>query len=672
MANQKRVSTSYNSGDNLTASAVGTVPEGDWGTSVPQTNKPDDGLLKIVMDDFKAARDYVRNNYEKDWTDYWKCYNGIRTRRGYDGISNDFVPETFTIVESVKANIAGGKPKWTFVPMREEQTQDTTLLNELMDFYWDQNRMGQKTLNWVQDMLLYGNGVLMVSWEEDMPRISNIPLSDFFVDPTATHLNNPQETGYPKYAGYRYLTDRDTLAKKNLINVDTGLSEPYYKNLDQIEDYTGKWDKLDKDQKEGFMGSTLGQDAVKKQVECIVYYTKKKKIIIANRKTVIYEGDNPYKRGKSSREVTSVVDGQEQKHTQEIPEIKPFLPFAILRNYVDQSLFYAKGDVAVIIDRQETLNDISNQKQDNITYVLNNMWQIDPQFSHLAEQIESVPGAVYPIPKGALTAIEKQVVTNEADTEILRIQDEMRRATAADEVVQGASQQKGRITATEVQAQINQASQRFNTKVNTLESEGYGQLGRILFKMVQIFVTQDMAIRVVGPDGTTWKDFDPKDYTGEYEPKVSLETTQKTLQVEEGQKYMQVHQTFANSPYLNQKEFARLYLQKALNLPDDQMKALLDVPPPPETPPIPPPSVSVSLKADLQPDQEAQLLDKIGIQSTPHDLALAAGAIPPDVANLHPDIPGGDVTSVVPPPPPVAGGNSAPSKQGGNNGAKTG
>lgn len=626
MANQKRVNTTYDSGGNNTQKPVGSVPQGDWGNDVPQqSNNADNNLLDIVMGDFKLARDYIKNNYQSDWNDYWKCYNNIRTRRGYEGISDDFVPETFTIIESVKANIAGGKPKWTFVPMREEQKQDTDVLNQLMDFYWDQNRMVQKTQNWVQDMLIYGNGILMVAWENEMPKISNIPLADFFVDPTATHLNNPEEEGYAKYAGYRYLTDRDSLRKKKIIDPDTGNDTDYYKNIDQIEDYSADWDKLDKEQKESISGSTLGEEAIKRQVECIVYYTKKKKIVVANRKTIIYEGKNPYQRAKSTKKVTTIVNDQPQEHEVEIPEIKPFLPFCILRNYVDGSLFYAKGDVSVIIDRQETLNDISNQKQDNITYVLNNMWQIDPQFSHLAEQIESVPGAVYPIPKGALTAIEKQVVTSEADVEIQRVRDEMRRATAADEVVQGASQEKGRITATEVQAQINQASQRFATKINTLESEGYAQLGRILFKMTQIFVTQEMAVRIIGPDGTSWKDYDPTDYTGEYEPKVSLESTQKVVKAEEGQKYLQVHQTYADSPLINQKEFARVYLEKVLDLPEERIKALLDVPPPPPTPPMPAPNISVSLRSDLQPDQEAALLAKLGIPTSQSDLMLAAG-----------------------------------------------
>ena len=113
------------------------------------------------------------------------------------------------------------------------------------------------------------------------------------------------------------------------------------------------------------------------------------------------------------------------------------------------------------------------------------------------------------------------------------------RASAADEVVQGASQQ-GQNNSYRGSGTDQPSITTLQHKVNTLETEGYGQLGRIMFKMVQIFVTQEMAIKLSVPMGQ-WKDFNPNDYTGEYEPKVTLETTQKTLQVEEGQKYMQVH-----------------------------------------------------------------------------------------------------------------------------------
>ena len=197
-------------------------------------DKYEEKLVKLVVKDFSQARDYVKKFKQQTWDDCWSCYHSIRTKRGYDGIADDFVPETFTIVESIKANIAGGKPKFLYIPVREEQNQETQVINDLVDFYWDQNNMTEKVQNWVQDMLVYGNGILMVSWEGDMPYISNIPLRDFFVDPTATHMNRVDAPGYPKYAGYRFLTTIEELKNRKIVNPDTGEMEHLYKNLDDI------------------------------------------------------------------------------------------------------------------------------------------------------------------------------------------------------------------------------------------------------------------------------------------------------------------------------------------------------------------------------------------------------------------------------------------------------
>lgn len=536
----------------------------------------DDGIKSVVLQDFTTAREYIKRNYANTWRDCYKCYNNIRTLRGYEGVSDDFVPETFTIVESVKANVFGGKPKFTFVPLREEQKQNTDTLNSLVDYYWSQNDMTQKALDWGHDMLTYGNGIIMASWEGDMVEYKNIPLNDFFVDPTATHMNKPGTAGYPKYAGYRFLTTVDELKSRKIVDPETGDMMELYKNLDEIPQNrpTGD-DATDKEIKERLVGSTLDGSASAKQVEVIVYYTRKKKVLIANREVVIYNGKNPYQR--EGRSVTKSVDldGSDMSSDVKVPEIKGFLPFAVLRNYVDTSLFFAKGDVEIILARQEALNDVSSQKHDALTYALNPMWQIDPQFKHLADQIESMPGAVLPIPQGAISTFDRQMVGSEADVEMQRIQAEMRRATAADEVVQGSSQQTGRITATEVQTQINQASQRFSSKLTTIESEGMAQLARITFYMIQIFVTQPMAVRVVGPDGVQWKDYDPDEFIDEYEPTVQLASTQKAIKQEEGQKYAMVHQQAANSQFVDQRELMRLYFESMLSLPDSQIKKLL-------------------------------------------------------------------------------------------------
>lgn len=538
-------------------------------------------LLTEVMGDFDKARNYVKNNYQTVWEDCFKAYNGIRTRRGYSGVADDFVPETFSIVESLKASIAGTKPKFKYMPLTEEQKQDTTTLNALVDFYWSQNNMTEKLLNWVGDMIVYGNGIFMVSWEKYQPLIQHIPLSDFFVDPTATHLNRPEEPGYPSYAGHRYLTSMNALEAATKIDVETGELVKMYKNLDKVVG-GDEVDDDDKSRKEAFIGSTLGKDAAKSQVEIIVYFTARKKIVVANRGTIILEEDTPFYRAEEIIPVEAEIDGQIMRTEHIVPEIQGFLPYAILRNYVDSNLFFARGDVEVILPTQEALNDTSSQKRDNVAYSLNNMWQIDPRFKHLAEQIESMPGAIFPIPKGALTPIEKQDISPSADTEINRLQQQMRTATAADAAVQGTAQKFSRTTATEVAAQLNQASTRFTTKVQNLEDEGFAQLARIIYKMIRIFVEKPLAVRVVGKEGVTWKDYDPAEFVGEYQPRVILEAT-ANAEAQQMAQTMQVAAQFSlNNPLVNQSAFLRkMYESLFPDMPEDEMNELLTPPAPP-------------------------------------------------------------------------------------------
>lgn len=534
-----------------------------------------------VLSDFKQARDYITNNYLSTWISCWKAYHNMRTKKGYEGESDDFIPETFSIIDSVKANITSGKPKYTYMPTNEEQEQQTTILNQMMDFFWDQNQMPNKVDSWVLDMLLYGNGIMAATWEGSKVVYENIPLTDFFVDPTATHMNRPEEPGYPKYAGYRFLTTIKELKNKKMINPDTGEMEFMYKNLDDINsgDVTGD-DQMDKRRKDSLVGSTLEGDAVKQQVEVIVYYSRSKKVMIANRDVVIYDDENPYYRETAKETRTVDIDGIPEEVEIDVPEIPAFLPFAILRNHTDSSLFYARGDVEILLPRQEALNDTSSQKRDNLLYNSSNMWQIDPQFKHLAPDIESRPGNVFPLPQGALNPIVKQSIGSDADVEIRRIQEEMRRSTAAGEMVQGVSTSRTRVTATEVQAETNQSSQRFATKISHLESEGFAQLGRLTYWITQIFLDKPLAIRIIGRDGIAWKDYNPSNFMGEYDPVVQLESTANNLRSEEGQKFAVIHQMYANSPFINQEEMARMYFKKMLDLDDDMIEQLIQPQPP--------------------------------------------------------------------------------------------
>ena len=304
--------------------------------------------------------------------------------------------------------------------------------------------------------------------------------------------------------------------------------------------------------------------------------------MIANRGTVIYDGENPYHQAEQTVDTEVEIDGQVIKGKHKVPEIKGFLPFAILRNYVDSSLFFARGDVEVILPTQEALNDTASQKRDNVAYVLNNMWQIDPRFKHMAEQIESSPGAVFPIPKGALSPIEKNDISPSADGEIERLRQQMRNATGADAAVQGVAQKFSRTTATEVQAQLQQASMRFTTKVQNLEDEGFAQLARIIYKMIQIFVDTQTAVRIVGKKGVEWRTYNPGTYQGEYEPRVVLEATMDAETAALSQAMQVAAQFSLGNPLVNQEAFLRQQYKVLFGkfLSDDDIEEMLTAPQP--------------------------------------------------------------------------------------------
>ncbi len=537
---------------------------------------------------FATAKRYTDLNFRQLWDDCYAVYKRRRVMRHYEGISDPVIPESFTIIETLVAQIAGGDLDWHFTRTSEEQPENPEVLNGAVNYYTSSNQMGLVTQEWVREMLLYGTAILHTSWRDGKPFIENIPLRDFFVDPNARAMTL---SGRPiaRYAGHLYLASKNVLKNTMIYNSTEDKMVPKYKNLDDVgifqpNDPSG-WGKfMDKFYKDMFQGSPLGDDATHNQVlVCVLYDLDSGSVTeMGNFNQIIYQDNIQYQREEKTRNVSALdSDGNETEIPQVLDEIEPFMPYAVLRDYVDTSLFYGEGEMAVLLDRAEMLNDLEAMDTDNIAYQNTPMFQIDPQFADLAPEIETIPGAIYPIPKGALTPIPIPELANDLDTKKDRVMATMRSTTAADEAVQGISQNKGRTTATEVSTEIGQAQNRFSTKIKNIEQEGFAQLGSILYKMMQIFLPEATSVRVGTPLGTTFKTYDPWEFTGEWEPTVQLETTSQQKALEVGQKMNQLYQTLANSPVYDPIEVQRFIVQHVdPEMTDEQFNALLNQQPP--------------------------------------------------------------------------------------------
>lgn len=507
--------------------------------------------LESVLKDFKASWDYAASSWHARWKDNISLYNNQRVKRGYDGITDTFVPMSFSTVETLTSALFGTKPKYDFLPPHEKQDQDTDILNGLLDYYWDKDQWSLKNINTGRGMLKVGTAVDYYCWDKDHPVKINVPIRDFFIDPAATSLEDA------RYMGRRYLTTKSELEEFEVVDPDTGEMKPKYSNLDQITAYK-QGDNTDKQEKDMWYGSTM-PNPEDDAVEVIEYWTEDKCISIANRCAVIEDAENYYKAQGKAR-------GNENA--------KGIMPFNDARDYVDESLFYAKGEIDFVADQQELLNDLTNQYVDAITYTLNPMFWLDPANADHVDEVENLPGAVYPY---QVNRIELGTVSPDAFNERLNIKNEMRETTASNEIVKGAPSEGGKSTATEINAQVAGAGQRIGLKVTQLENGYFHREARIIFAMVRLYVTEPMAIRIVGKDGAKWEQFNPNDFKdGEYEPRVQLDITIQQKKQQQAADAKELLMAFRGDPDVNQQELKKLVLARSFDLEPDEVGTLLN------------------------------------------------------------------------------------------------
>lgn len=585
------------------------------------TQTSNESTYDKVIKRFNAARAYTKKFYWQTWNDCYDLYNNERVLANYEGNSDGFVPETFTILQAVKAHIVGPDMKLKFLPTTQEQKGDVSTLNALFDFAWYQDKTDGKVDAAVQDYLITGNGYLFQYLGDDgLPKNRYVCTNDAFFDPDAYCYDDL------RYCGYRYLTKLDDLKDATITNAQynekdpkSKIRVPRYKNLDQITPgYKANDDKTAKALREEMMGGSTTQS--QDDIECIVYFDREKMVTIANRKIVIEEEDTPFQR---KAQVIQSVDDQGQPIPVPLPEIKPFLPVAPFRDYKDGALFYAKGEIEYIKELQERLNDTQNQKTDNLSFILNRMWTLDPAYASKIDEVQSIPGAVFTIPPGALEQVPTMPIGADADNEIQRIKDEMRSATSADELVQGAKPDKNGVTATEVNAILGQAGTRFTLKLQELENEGFRILANNMFKLMQIGITHEMAIRVLGPNGIEWKTYNPGEFLGDYDIKVELKSNYLRHREEEKQNAMQFFLLASKLLFVNQELLFKMTATQLFDIDQAEIDALTQ----PFQPFLPKPQVKVSLKGEIDPITADQIASP-SLPPVPHPMPGMPGQPP--------------------------------------------
>lgn len=590
--------------------------------SPPEPDSPPDTTLDKVMKGFRNSRNYTKAGFWDTWEASWKLYNNQRVSIGYDGFADTFIPETYTEINGIKAHLVNGNLEIEFLPTSPDQSGDPATLQAAFNYAWYKDYMDQKLNSTLTEYLVGGNCYIWSYPDKDgFPCQVVKSAKDCFFDPMITDYNDLCEWGY---GGYRYITTLDDLKDATVVNGEydenDSKSTPTtkrYKNLDQVGTFAEDTDDptAKQDREEMLADAVLDDD--EGQVECIVYYDKEKMITVANRSVVIEEVATPFQR--QTKTVQS-ADDQGQPVSFEMPEIKPFIPVAPFRDLIDPNLWYARGDVEIIGPSQERLNDVRAQKFDNLTYQLNRMWALDPAFAQKLDEIQSVPGAVFTIPPGALEQIQTQPIGADADNEVAQIKGEMQAATGANEAFTGTLNTTGRQSAYQINQNLVALGARFQMKVKNLENEAMRILAQNMWKIMQIFITKETPIRIQGTAGTSWSAYNPGLFLGDWDVQVKLGSTADTIKETQRQQAMQFYLLASKQPFIDQQGlFITTAPQIFPEITTNSAKGLIM----PPQPPPPPPTAAAALAStiqfgqDLYPDEQAEVLQELAIKPSP-------------------------------------------------------
>lgn len=522
-------------------------------------------VLGKYMRMFNNSWTYAQQNYHQVWENNWKLYRNIRVKKNHPGTIEAFVPMVNSTVNTIVASLFNSNPTVKYIPNRIDQEDETEILNDVYQDFARRDGWALKNKINGRQGVITGNYFEYLEWQPDdnggYVHKEVVPIRDAIIDPNCHNI------GDAEYVGRRFFTSKKNLEEATIYNPETGKVEKRYKDLKDVQDgggYGGVDTESDKAKKDEALGS-VSPDR-QSQVEIIEIWTHKEVVVIANRKVVIEQRENPYYTLSKSRYNQRKLEHELERaqtlmDTAGAVDIGEFneafdernaglIPFAHGCEYPDVSLVYGSSDVDIIADEQELLNTITELNIEAVLYQLFPERRIDPNFADKIDNLDPAPGKVYPLPAGAMDWQNPPAIPTNAFAERTNIKGEIREAASVSEISKGITATDS-TTATEIKAMLGQADIRIREKADNLAQGFFMQEATIVFKLLQLYADDGYMIRKVGEDGIDFERVDMTQFKGEYTPMVTLDVQARLERQEKQEAYMSAYQMVIADPTNN-------------------------------------------------------------------------------------------------------------------------
>ena len=574
------------------------------------TTKKDNPVLSRFLKYFTDSWTYAQQNYHQTWERNWKLYRNIRTEKNHPGNIECFVPMVNSTVNTIVASLFNSNPTVKYIPNRADQNEETDILNDVYQDFARRDGWALKNKINGRQGVITGNYFAYYEWQPDdaggFVHKEIIPIRDAILDPNAHNIADA------KYVGRRFFTSKKDLENTLIFNPETGKMEKRYKDLDNVQENAtdggmdAQSDKAIKDTALGSVSPTKGAE-----VEIIEIWTHEEVCVIANRLTVIEHRENPYyalnkakyEQRKLEWELRRMQKLQQTAGLEDIGEFNEefnkkgagLIPFAHGCDYPDVSLIYGSSDVDIIANEQELLNTLTELNIEAVLYQLYPERRIDPKFAGKLDNLDPMPGKVYPLPAGAMDWNNPPAIPTNAFAERNNIKGEIRESASVSEISKGITATDS-TTATEIKAMLGQADIRIREKADNLAQGFFMQEATIVFKLLKLYADDNYMIRKVGEDGVSFESVEMSKFIGDYTPMVVLDVQAQLEKSEKQEAYTNAYQMIIADPTNNLTEAKRIMYPKMMpDLTQEEIQAIIT----PQQPAQPPMAQPMPEMADM-------------------------------------------------------------------------
>lgn len=538
--------------------------------------------LELLKERYHTSTTYQNPHFTR-FVKYYELYRGVQTNKHYQGRANLFVPEPYANLESVHARVVRSYQGVRAIPQESEDVEKVESVEMLLDWQSRVYNFKQAFNDAWKDACIYGTGVLKAGWvftndgKRDHPTLEAIDVLDYFFDPEAV---SRQDARWEIHRTFKTLTE----IKKN----------PKYTDVDKIDanrtapiaDAAQSF----KERRDAVVGGAKINQAKGKH-EVIEYWG-------------LFNEDPDDPSGEKEYLITA-VDGQVIVRLEENPYLEVFendvvdenmaRPFIVFKDTDIPHEFYGLGEIEPIEKLIEELNDTRNQRMDNVTMIIDRMWEVldsaDIDENELVARAggiihSSIPGGVTPLPTGD--------VTQSAYNEEQIIKQDIQKAIGLPDVATGSLQGAQGETATTILSLQESANIRFDTKLSRF-ADGVRHAYSLILAYDQQWMDREVIVRIEGEHGYQFPKVDKEAIRGKFDIDIQMDTQMN--KIVRRQEALQLYTTLASNPMVNQQANTKILLE---TLDRKEIKELMDVPPPQPIPPEEPKkTISVNLKGDL-------------------------------------------------------------------------